>query len=874
MILPRISIQRPILAWMMNLVLVLFGLIGLSRLPVRELPDIDPPIVSVTTVFPGANAQVVETEVTERLEEAINNIEGIKTLRSESREGVSNISVEFDLSRDIDSSAQDVRDRVSRVRGALPRDIREPIVSKQDSDAQPILWIALNSERYSPLEMTTLAEKQIKPRFQGVTGVSSITIGGEKRYAMRLWLDSARMAARRVTVLDVQQALRQQNIELPSGRVENLDREMTIQTRGEMKSAEEFNNLVLRAEGANLVRLKDVGRAEDGVSDYRTIARASGKPCIFLGIVKQAKANTVNVAQSIRAEMKAIEPTLPEGVKMWVNYDSSIYVEKAISEVWDTLAIAFGLVVLIIFVFLRDLRATVIPTVAIPVSIIGTFAVLHLMGYSVNILTMLALVLVIGIVVDDAIVVLEAIYRHIEEGMKPMPAAFKAMEEISFAVIAITLSLVAVFTPLAFQKSTTGRLFVEFAVAVSVSVIISAFVALTLSPAIAARVLKPIHGKKATGLFAVFEAVLDAVTRSYLSSLRWALRHRFLSVLVTLGTVALMIFAYRGLDKDFLPQEDKSRMFAIVLTPNGSTSEFTDRQLRKAEAIVASYPEVESYGAIVAPGFSGPGQASFGIVFVSFQDRSLRKRSTQEIVNGPGGMAQRFFSEVEGGFAIANLPKAIEVSFNSSPFELVVQNQDLDTLNQTVQALSARIGGLTNAQGQPLLKNIRVSYEVDKPELRLSVDRSRAAALGVSIEDISRTLQILFGGLDLSRLKVDGKEYEVIAQLERASRLTPQELDTVYVRNQRGELIQLNALVTRTSGAAPNSISHYGRLRSASITASPGGVPIGVVVEQVQPLLKDLPAALFMHGKGKPRTWPTARVRFGSCSVWPRSSST
>ena len=851
MILPRISIQRPILAWMMNLVLVLFGLIGLSRLPVRELPDIDPPIVSVTTIFPGANAQVVETEVTERLEEAINNIEGIKTLRSESRESVSSISVEFDLSRDIDTSAQDVRDRVSRVRGALPRDIREPIISKQDSDAQPILWIALNSERYSPLEMTTLAEKQIKPRFQGVTGVSSITIGGEKRYAMRLWLDSARMAARRVTVLDVQQALRQQSIELPSGRVENLDREMTIQTRGEMKSVDEFNNLVLRAEGANLVRLKDVGRAEDGVSDYRTIARASGKPCVFLGVVKQAKANTVNVAQSIRAEMEAIQPTLPDGVQMTVSYDSSIYVEKAISEVWDTLAIAFGLVVLIIFVFLRDLRATFIPIVAIPVSIIGTFAVLHIMGYSVNILTMLALVLVIGIVVDDAIVVLEAIYRHIEEGMKPMAAAFKAMDEISFAVIAITLSLVAVFTPLAFQKSTTGRLFVEFAVAVSVSVIISAFVALTLSPAIAARVLKPIHGKKATGLFAVFEAILDAVTRGYLSSLRWALRHRFLSVLVTLGTVALMIFAYRGLDKDFLPQEDKSRMFAVVLTPNGSTSEFTDRQLRKAEAIIASVPEVKSYGAIVAPGFSGPGQASFGIVFVTFQDRSLRKRSTQEIVNGPGGMSQRFFAEVEGGFAIANLPKAIEVGFNNSPFELVIQNQDLDTLNQTAQALSARISGLTNAAGQPLLKNIRVSYEVDKPELRLSVDRSRAAALGVSIEDISRTLQILFGGLDLSRMKVDGKEYEVIAQLERASRLTPQELDTVYVRNQRGELIQLNALVTRTSGAAPNSISHYGRLRSASITASPGGTPIGVVVEQVQPLLKDLPAGTLHAWEGE-----------------------
>ncbi|MFM7555212.1 MAG: efflux RND transporter permease subunit, partial [Verrucomicrobiota bacterium] len=601
----------------------------------------------------------------------------------------------------------------------------------------------------------------------------------------------------------------------------------------------------------NLVRLKDVGRAEDGVSDYRTIARAVGNPCIFLGIVKQAKANTVKVAQSIRSEVAAIGPTLPEGITMRVNYDSSIYVEKAISEVWDTLAIAFGLVVLIIFVFLRDLRATVIPTVAIPVSIVGTFAALHFMGYSVNILTMLALVLVIGIVVDDAIVVLEAIYRHLEEGMKPMAAAFKAMEEISFAVIAITLSLVAVFTPLAFQKSTTGQLFVEFAVAVSVSVIISAFVALTLSPAIAARVLKPIHVRKATGLFAVFEAVLDAVTLGYLGSLRWALRHRFLSVLVTLGTVAVMVFAYRGLDKDFLPQEDKSRMFAIVLTPNGSTSEFTDRQLRKAEAIVASIPEVQSYGAIVAPGFSGPGQASFGIVFVSFQDRSLRKRSTQEIVNGPGGIAQRFFAEVEGGFAIANLPKAIEVSFNSSPFELVVQNQDLDTLNQTVQALSARIGSLTNEAGQPLLKNLRVSYEVDKPELRLSVDRSRAAALGVTIEDISRTLQILFGGLDLSRLKVGGKEYEVIAQLERASRLTPQELDTVYVRNRAGDLIQLSAVVTRTSGAAPNSISHYGRLRSASITASPGGVPIGVVVERVRPLLTDLPAGTLHAWEGE-----------------------
>ncbi len=847
MFLSKISIQRPILATMLNLSLVLFGLIGLSRLPVRELPDIDPPVVSVTTIYPGANAQVVETEVTERLEEAINNIEGIKTLTSQSREGVSGISIEFDLSRDIDVAAQDVRDRVSRVRGALPFDIREPIVAKADSDAQPVLWIALNSDRYSPLELTTLAERQIKPRLQGVPGVSSITIGGEKRFAMRLWLDSEKMAARKVTVLDVQRALQQQNIELPSGRVENLEREMTILTRGELKTSDEFNRLVIRADGTTLVRLQDIGRAEGGVEDYRTIARALGKPCVFLGIVKQAKANTVTVAQSIKAEIEKLRPTLPVGAELSVSYDASVYVEQAISEVWGTLAVAFALVVLIIFVFLRNVRSTIIPTVAIPVSLIGTFALLHLFGYSVNILTMLALVLSIGVVVDDAIVVLEAIYRHIEEGMPPMQASLKAMEEISFAVIAITISLIAVFTPLAFLKGTTGRLFVEFAVAVAGSVAISALVALTLSPALAARILKPIHHEKPRGLFGFFERSLDRLTSGYLGALRWSLGHRAALVLVMVATFALMVVAYRALEQEFLPQEDKGRMFAIVLTPNGSTSEFTDRQLKKAEKIIASTPEVKSYGAIVAPGFSGPGQSSFGIVFVSFKDRSERRRGTEEIVNGPGGIAQRFFAEVEGGIAIANLPKAIEVSFNSSPFELVLQNQDLDALNTTAIATANRLRSLTNAAGLPLLTNVRVSYEVNKPELRVDIDRNRAAALGVSIEDIARTMQILFGGLDLSRIKVEGKEHLVVAQLERGSRLTPSDLDRIFVRNLKGDLIQLSSLVTRSEGAAANSINHYGRMRSASITASPGAVPIGTVVKQVEPLLaQELPTG-FLH---------------------------
>ena len=858
MILSRVSIQRPILATMLNLVLVLFGLIGLSRLPVRELPDIDPPLVSVLTVYPGANAQVVETEVTERLEEQINNIEGIKTLRSESREGASSISVEFDLSRDIDLAAQDVRDRVSRVRGELPEDILEPVVAKQDADAQPIIWNALNSDRYSTLELTTLAERQIKPRLQGVAGVSSVIIGGEKRFAMRLWLDSDKMAARRVTVLDVETALRAQNIELPSGRVENLDREMTIQTLGQLKTAEEFNDLVVRTEGTTLVRMRDIGRAEAGAEDYRTIARARGKPCVFLGVVKQAKANTVTVAQGVRSELDLIRPTLPQGTDLWVAYDSSVYVEKAISEVWSTLAIAFGLVVLIIFVFLRNLRSTIIPSVAIPVSVVGTFAILYLLGFSVNILTMLALVLSIGIVVDDAIVVLEAIYRHVEEGMPPMKAAFKAMEEISFAVIAITISLVAVFAPLAFQKSTTGRLFIEFAMAVSGAVVISAFVALTLSPAMAARVLKPIATVQHGRLFNFFERAFNGLSRWYGHGIRWALHHRFLMVLVTLGTLVVMFFAYKGLEQDFLPLEDKSRMFCIVFTPNGSTSEFTDRQLQKAERIVAAVPEVETFGAMVAPGFNGPGQANFGVIFVRFKDTSQRKRSVQEIVHGPGGVAQRFFMEVEGGIAVPNLPKAIEISFRDSPFELILQHQDLGMLSKVSQDIANKIRGMNN------LRNVRVGFEVDKPELRVSIDRSRAASLGVSIQDISRTMQILFGGLDLSRIKVGGKEYYVMAQLARESRLTPQDLDKTYVRNTKGDLIQLSSLVTREQGAAPNSINHYGRLRSASITASPGTVPIGTVVGEVETMLaKELPSGFLYAWGGDAKS-----LREASGEIW------
>jgi multidrug efflux pump len=830
MMLSDISIRRPVLATMMNLALVLFGLVALPRLPVRELPDIDPPIVNVQTVYPGANAEVVETEVTEKLEEAINSIEGIKTLTSESREQLSSITIEFDLSREIEAAAQDVRDRVSRVRGTLPEDIDEPVVAKQDADAQPMLWVALFSDRYSTLELTDVAENVMKDQLQTIRGVSSIFIGGGKRFAMRIRLDADRMAAHRVTVLDVENALRRQNVELPSGFVENLDREMTIQTLGELKTAEQFNDLVIREDNATFVRLKDIGVAEVGAEDERSRARFNSRPSVGLGIVKQSKANTIEVAKGIKAELERLMPLLPPGIETAIPYDESVYVEASIHEVWETLFIAFLLVVITIFIFLRNVRSTIIPCLSIPVSIVATFFVLSLMGYSVNILTMLALVLAIGIVVDDSIVVLENIYRHIEEGLPPFEAALKGMREIGFAVVAVTLSLVAVFIPLAFQTTVTGRLFIEFAIALCGSVLISAFVALTLTPMAAARVLKPHTATRHGSLFNWFERRFDHFAEHYSRLLHWSLTHRRTLVAGSFVLFALTGLLYMHLAKEFLPQEDKGRLLCISIGPEGATAEYTGRMVDKMEQIASQTPEVEGYFSAVALSRGGPGKGNEGLMFVRLKDE--RERHVTDIVEGPGGMGMRFFTEIEGALSFPIIPKAIGFTF-SQPLQLVIQNQDIDELYAQTMTVANKLRQAGWAM------NVRSTFELNKPELRIDIDRNRAAALGVSVEDISRTLQILFGGLDLSKIKVGGKEYDVIAQLRREARLTPSDLESLYVRNDRGELIQVNNVVTYRTGAGPNAIPHYNRYRSSTIEATPVGMPIGEAVQKTQDLLKE-----------------------------------
>ncbi|MBN1586093.1 MAG: efflux transporter outer membrane subunit [Candidatus Omnitrophica bacterium] len=841
--LPEISIRRPILATMMSLTLVLFGAIGIRQLPVRELPDVDPPIVNVTSVYPGASAQIVETQVTEPLEEAITTIEGIKTLTSQSREQASLITIEFDLSRDVELAAQDVRDRISRVRGKLPDDLDEPVVAKQDADAQPSMWVALNSDRYSTLELTKLAEDLFKDPIQVVPGVSSVIIGGAKRFAIRIWLDSKKMAAHGVTVQDLEQALREQSVERPSGLLEGRQRELSIEMRGELKTPEEYNRLVLKQQGSVFVRLMDVGKAEVGVEDERSVARYNSHPAVGLGIVKQSKANLIEVTKGVKAELKRLAPLVPDGVNVAIAYDESVFVEKAIKEVWVTLGIAFILVILSIYVFLQNLRAVLIPAVTIPVSIISAFAALNLMGYSINIVTMLALILAIGLVVDDTIVVLENVYRHVEEGMTPMEAAFSGMKEITFAVIATTTALVAVFLPLAFQTSLTGRLFIEFAVAISFSVVISTFVALTLASTMAARVLRPVPKVREHKILDYFEDRFSALTRVYTRQLGWSMRHPYVIGFIAAAAVAASVFMFMRLEREFLPDEDKGWLFCMVLSPEGATSEYTDRMVKRMETIIGETPEVEGYFSAVAIAMGGPGQSKQGVAFIRLKEK--HERHVRNLVGDPNGLQGRFFNEVQGAIAIPIVPKSIGRAFGQ-PFQLVLQNQDLKELNRYADELANKL------RGMGFLINVRSTFEINKPELRLEIDRDRANALGVSVEDISRTLQILFGGSDLANLTVSGKEYDVIAQLQRESRLTPQDLDQLYVRSNLGDLVQLSNIVTSDTGAGPSGINHYNRLRSATIEATPVGVPLGRAMDQAKALLeKDLPPGFRYEWSGE-----------------------
>ncbi len=841
----EVCIHRPIMTSMMSLMLIIFGSIGLSKLPVRELPDIDPPVVTVTTIYPGASAEVVETEVTEPLEDAINSAEYIKLLTSESVEQGSSITVEFILGRDLDLAAQDVRDRVARARGKLPDTIDEPVVSKQSGTRGAIMWLSITSDRHTPQELTQITDDLIVERLQTISGVSSIMFGAAKRFAIRLRLDAEKMAARGITVSDVERALKEQNVELPSGRVENLERELTIQMQGQLKTIDEFNRLIIRNDSANLVRLLDIGYAEEGVENERSTARFNGKSSVGIGVIRQSKSNTISIVSAVYDRLDEIIPNLPQGIEVDKAFDSSVYIQMAVREVFQTLGIAVVMVILTIFVFIRNIRSTIIPALSIPVSILATFGALYTFGYSINLLTLLAMVLAIGIVVDDAIIVLENVHRHIENGMKPFDAAIISMKEISFAIITITLSLVAVFTPLAFISGITGRLLIEFSATLVIAVIVSAFVALTLSPMVCAWVLKPEKTQKHSPLFYKFEIFFRTLNARYEQMLSWSLNHRIQMVMLTMITLLLSYFLFTQLDREFLPEEDKGHFMALLITPEGSTPDYTDRMTREMERIADDYPEIIGKFTAVALPFGGPGNPTRGFAF--FDLEKDERRHIREIVQGPNGLGARLFKEIEGALAFPIIPKAIEVGF-SQPFQLVLMNPDINELESYSQELINRL------RSEGYLVNIRRDVQMTKPELKVSVDRDRAGALGVSIQEISRTLQVMFGGEDLSDIKVDGKEYEVIVQLDRMKRLTSSDLERLFVRTNTGELIQLNNVVRFTTGSGPNKIQRFQRLRSNTIEATLAGVTLGTAVDRTENILNEtMPPGFSYDWKGEAR---------------------
>lgn len=813
---------------MLNLLIVLFGVVGYLRLPVRELPDVDPPIVTVTTVYRGASAEVMEAEVTERIEQEVNTIPGIKTLTSISREEVSIITVRFELNRQVDVAAQDVRDRIARARQLMPEDIEEPIIAKQDANAQEVLWLALYSNRYSTLELTEIGERQFKDRLQTLPGVGGVNFGGEKRQAIRVRLDAKKMAAREITASDITRLFRDNSIELPSGRLENYDREMSVRTLGKLNRPEQFEKLIVRYQNGAPVRLSEIAVIEMGVEEERTIARYNRRPAVGLGIVKQSEANAVEVADAVKAEVERIKPFLPAGVEVTTAYDSSTFVRQSIVEVQETILIAFVLVLIIMLAFLRNFRSTLIPMIAVPVSLVGTFMILYLLGYSINILTLLAMVLAVGVVVDDAIVVLENIYRHIEAGMTPMDAALKGVKEITTAVIAITITLVAVFLPIAFQSGTTGILFKEFAVATAGSVVISAFVALTLTPTLCARILKHepgTHGK----VYQLLERMFSSWDRVYSRSLGWAVRHKFLVVFVALLTMVGTYGLYTKLTKEFLPDDDKGYVFVIMFAPEGATSEYTDQFVKQAEDIANQYPEVIGTFSAVALARGAPGEPDFGIMFVQLKDG--KRKSAIELAR-PGGMGSiftRLISEIKGVQAITVLPKS--TGFSAEQYQLVLQGGDLEQLE--------KVGNMVRAElaGAGFLAQPRLNLNFQQPQLAINIDRDLAANLGISVREASEALQLMWGGLDVSRYNQKGKEYKVIAQLEREGRLVPASLEDIYLRSSNGELIPASSVVVEKQQGSPNAINRFGRQRAVTIAAQVQGMSLGAAVEKTEEIL-------------------------------------
>jgi multidrug efflux pump len=805
----------------MSLVIALFGVLGLQRLPNRYLPNVDPPVVSVTTIFPGAAPEVVETSVTDVIEDQVNGIEGVKQVTSLSREQVSIITVEFELARDLEAAANDVRDRVARARNDLPREVKEPVVAKQDSDASPVFWMALFGEGYDQVSLTQIAETQVVDRLSKLPGVASVVIAGERRYSMRIWLDNHRLNSQEINVADVAEALRRENVDIPSGRMESVDAEFTVRSMGELRTVSGFENLIVKNVGTRPVRLSDVARVEVGPESARKLVRFNGKPGVGLGVVKTSAANTIDVADAIREELEAIRAELPPGAELVIAYDSSRFIRQSITDVTRTIFEAAVLVILVIYVFLRSMRATLVPAVAIPVSILGSFAFLYALDFTLNTLTLMGVTLAIGLVVDDAIVVLENIARWVEEGTPPMEAARRGMEEISFAVVAATVAAVAVFLPLAFLTDQTGRLFSEFAVTVASALLVSGFVAITLAPALCARVLQDRSERsEEKGLKKKLGELFDRLSAGYGALLRPVLRRPGLWVAgafvwVGLGVVLATGVGYGDFEllapiqEELIPKSDRSVFFAVTVAPEGSTIDYTDRYQYQVEQAVLRQPEVSRVFSIIALGLGTPGFVNRGLVIGGLVDPWERDRSADELVKD----LKPDLSAIAGIQVYTQTPPAIG-GFLSSPVSFVIEGEKLEALAEYADEIKSRLGDY------PGIMHATHNLDLNKPQLEIQIDRERASDLGVSVRDIATTLQILMGGMDLSTFKLGGETYDVMVQVERSDRDDPRDMLSFTVRGNQNNLISLSSVIVQKETIAPREIPHYNRRRSVTVSSN------------------------------------------------------
>ncbi|MEX0814690.1 MAG: efflux RND transporter permease subunit [Dongiaceae bacterium] len=802
MVISDVCIRRPVFATVLSLLLVLVGLLSYARLTVREYPNIDPPVVNVETTYKGAGAEIVETQVTQVLEDTLGGIEGIDFMSSISRSEASQITVKFTLDRDPDAAASDVRDRVGRVRGLLPDEIDEPIIQKVEADAQPIIYLAFFSDRHTPIEITDYADRYVKDRLQTLPGVAEVRILGERRFSMRIWLDPARLAAYAMTPQDVEDALRRQNVEIPAGRIESEEREFTVLSETDLRTPAEFNDLVLRQANGYLIRLSDVGEARIGPADERLIVRYNGRDAIALGVVKQATANPLDVSHAVADELPRVLASLPDGMEVAVGHDSSVYIERSIANVYRTIAEAVALVILIIFVFLRSPRATAIPVVTIPVALIGSFALMQALGFSINTLTLLAIVLAIGLVVDDAIVMLENIFRHVERGMPVVQAAFVGSREIGFAVVAMTLTLAAVFAPIGFLTGTTGRLFTEFAWTLAGAVLVSGFVALTLTPMMCSKLLR--HETRHGLVYRLIDGALQGVTRGYRAALGGALRVRPLVLLAGLAVAASSYIPFASLKSELAPVEDQSTIVGMGLGPEGATIDYTDGYARRLEAIYGEVPEVDRYFVV-----AGWPLVSMIISFVKLDPWEERARSQQEIAAELGGP----MFGIPGILAFPINPPPLGQGFDQ-PVQIVIQ-----TSRPYVELEAVVDRFMAEAAKNPLLFNVDSDLKLNKPQLRLVIDRDKAADLGVPVETIGRVLESMLGGRQVTRFKREGEQYDVIVQTTRSDRRDPDDLMRIHVRAGTGEMVALANLVRVEETVAPRELNHFNQRRSATISA-------------------------------------------------------